>query len=97
MFKRLLERDTIATGLLLGLGAIIATAALLTLGLLVAGQPLGSHLRWYAACFVPPLLLLRYVIKLQCITITKTLIITLFLTFIPFMAYLIRSNNLLIQ
>ncbi len=97
MLKRLLERDTIATGLLLGLGAIIATAALLTLGLLVAGQPLGSHLRWYAACFVPPLLLLRYVIKLQRITITKTLIITLFLTFIPFMAYLIRSNNLLIQ
>jgi len=97
MFKRLLERDTIATGLLLGLGAIIATAVLLTLGLLVAGQPMGSHLRWYAACFVPPLLLLRYVIKLQRITITKTLIITLFLTFIPFMAYLIRSNNLLIQ
>ena len=97
MLKRLLERDTIATGLLLGLGAIIATAALLTLGLLVAGPPLGSHLRWYAACFVPPLLLLRYVIKLQRITITKTLIITLFLTFIPFMAYLIRSNNLLIQ
>ncbi len=97
MLKRLLERDTIATGILLGLGAIIATAVLLTLGLLVAGQPLGSHLRWYAACFVPPLLLLRYVIKLQRITITKTLIITLFLTFIPFMAYLIRSNNLLIQ
>ena len=97
MLKRLLERDTITTGLLLGLGSIIATAALLTLGLLVAGQPLGSHLRWYAACFVPPLLLLRYVIKLQRITITKTLIITLFLTFIPFMAYLIRSNNLLIQ
>lgn len=97
MLKRLLESDTITTGLILGLGSIAATAVLLTLGLLVFGMAPEEHLRWYAACFVPPLLLLRYVIKLQLITITKTLIITLFLTFIPFMAYLIRSNNLLIQ
>ncbi len=97
MLERLFARDTIATGLILGLGSMVLTALLLSAGLLIAGQPLGAHLRWYAACFVPPLLLMRYAVKLQHSTTTKTLIITLFLTFLPFMAYLIRSNNLPMQ
>ena len=65
MIKERLFRNTVGSGLLLGLGSMAATAALLTLGLLIAGMPLGEHLRWYAACFIPYLAFLLKSNRLQ--------------------------------
>ena len=97
MLKRLLSCDTIGTGLILGLGSTLATALLLTLGLLVFGLPPAEHLRWYATCFVPPILLLRLSVKQQHTTTTKTLMTTLFLSFIPFIILLFRTHSLQMQ
>ncbi len=94
MIKERLFRNTVGSGLLLGLGSMAATAALLTLGLLIAGLPLGEHLRWYAACFIPPILLLRHSVHLQHSTAVKTIFVTLFLTLIPYLAFLLKSNIL---
>lgn len=90
-------RDTIALGLLFGLGSMLAVALLLTLGLFLFDQPLDGHLRWYAACFVPPVLMLRHFFKNGQLTVAKTIIISLFLTFIAFMFLLFRTQSIQMQ
>ena len=75
----------------------LAAALLLTVGLMVAGEPLTEHLTWYAGCFVGPLLIMRYYIKLQKPTVTKTLMTLLFLTFIPFMILLFKTHSITLK
>lgn len=89
----LFKRDGITTGLLLSIGSEALTAALLWIGLVVAAQPVASHLRWFGICFVAPLLLLRLCAKRRDLPVaTKTIIIVLFVTFVAFMFLLFRTK-----
>ena len=82
--KHFFQQDTVAVGLVAGLGSIVLLALLLTAGLLIAGEPPMAHLSWYAGCFVAPMLIMRYYIKQQKSVVAKTLMTVLFFTFIPF-------------
>jgi hypothetical protein len=93
MFKRFFTQDTPLVGLVAGLGSILATAALITVAMLIAGDT-STHLSLYAGCFVPPLLIMRYYVKQQHITVVKTIIVSLFITFIAFMFLLFKTHSL---
>lgn len=95
--KHFLQQDTIAVGLVTGLGSIAVLALLLTGGLMIAGEPPTAHLTWYAGCFVAPLLIMRYYIKQQKATVSKTLMTVLFLTFIPFIFVLFRTHSITLK
>ena len=89
------SKDSILTGILLSLGSELAVAILLSVGLLVAHQSIVQHLSWYAACFLPPILLLRHFARTQeHPLVTKTIATVLFLSFIPFMYFLISHHIL---
>lgn len=94
MLKHFFSQDTPLVGLVAGLGSLLAGALLLSIGLLVADLSLGEHARWYAGCFVPPLLIMRYYAKLQLSTVVKTIIITLFVFFIAYMLFLFKTHSL---
>lgn len=88
-------KDNILSGVLLAIGSEVAVALLLSAGLLIAHQPIMTHISWYAGCFLPPILLLRHFAKTQQHpVVTKTIATVLFLTFIPFMYYLISHHIL---
>ena len=91
--KHFFQQDTVAVGLVAGLGSIVLLALLLTAGLMIAGEPPMAHLSWYAGCFVAPLLIMRYYIKQQKSVVAKTLMTVLFFTFIPFMFILFRTHS----
>ena len=95
--KRFFQQDTIAVGLVAGLGSIALLALLLTAGLLLAGEAPIAHLTWYAGCFVAPLLIMRYYIKQQKAVVAKTLMTVLFLTFIPFVFILFRTHSITLK
>lgn len=95
--KHFFQQDTVTVGLIAGLGSILLLALLLTGGLLVVGEAPSAHLTWYAGCFVGPLLIMRYYIKLQKPTVTKTLMTLLFVTFIPFMIVLFKTHSITLK
>ena len=95
--KRFFQQDTIAVGLVTGLGSIALLALLLTAGLLLAGEAPMAHLTWYAGCFVAPLLIMRYYIKQQKATCHQDTHRRLFLTFIPFMFVLFRTHSITLK
>lgn len=89
------KRDGIFQGIVLALGSEIVVAALLYAGLLVAGIPAETRLRWFAVCFVAPLLLLRHIAKRKNRTLTmKTIIVILFVSFVAFMFLLLKIKAL---
>lgn len=89
------KRDGILQGIVLATGTEILAAALLYAGLLVAGIPVETRLRWFAVCFVPPLLLLRHIAKHKDRTLTmKTIIVVLFVSFVAFMFLLLKTKAL---
>ncbi|MBQ6237605.1 MAG: hypothetical protein IJK07_05255 [Bacteroidales bacterium] len=95
--KTLIKKDTIGAGILLALGSEAVTALLLTVGLLLAGLPVGDHIRWYAVCFVAPLLLLRHCAKKgDTPMVTKTVIVVFFVTFIIYMYLLFRFKAIVL-
>jgi hypothetical protein len=95
--KHFLQQDTIVVGLVAGLGSIALLALLLTAGLFIAGEPPLAHLTWYAGCFVAPLLIMRYYIKMQKAIAAKTLMVLLFVTFIVFMFILFRTHSITLK
>lgn len=94
MLNRFFTQDTLLVGLVVGLGTLLITSLLLSAGLLIAGEPLETHLRWYGGVFIVLLLLLRYYVKLQKATVIKTLIVILFLSFIVFMYLLFSTHSI---
>lgn len=91
--KKFFHQDKVSVGIIAGLGSELLLAALLTIGLLIAGEAPADHIRWYAGVFIAPLLLLRYYPKQkQWLHITRTLIVVLFVTFIAFMFYLLKAH-----
>ncbi len=94
MLKEFFQKDSIATGLLTGLGSLLLMALLLTAGILIADESVDAHLSWYAGCFIPPLLIMRFYIKLQKTVTVKTIMVLLFVTFIPFILFLFKTHSL---
>ena len=94
MIKQFFHQDKISVGLTVGLGSMALTALLLTIGLLIAKEPVAIHLRWYGAIFIPLILIARYYVKQQLSTVTKTLFTLLFVFFIAFMVLLFSTHNI---
>ncbi len=84
--KTLLNRDSIAVGIIGTLLSELLCAVVVWLILLIFNLPLYEHLRWFAAAFVPPALLLRYYAhQKEYPTTLKAVIVTLFVTVVTFM------------
>ena len=94
MTRQFFHQDKISVGLLVGLGSMAITALLLTVGLLVAEEPINAHMRWYGAIFIPPILLIRYYVKQRLSVVTKTLFVVFFLFFIAFMILLFSTHQI---
>ena len=87
-----LKQDKPVTGIVVTIASEVIVAVLLWVGLLIAGINPLEHLRWFGACFIPPILFLRYYAKKkEQPTVTKTIIITIFVTFLVFM-FLVRNE-----
>ena len=93
--RHFFTQDKIAVGLVAGLGSEMLLCLLLAAGLLLAGEDLASHIRWFGGMFIPPILILRaYARTRQHPIVTKTLATILFVTFVAFMYYLLSSHSL---
>ena len=88
MDRQFFLQDKTSVGIIVGIGAMAVTALLLTAGLLVVGEPIMAHLRWYGGIFIPLVFIIRYYVKQQLSLVTKTLFIIFFLFFIAFMILL---------
>ena len=95
--KKFFQQDKISTGLVVGLGTLVLCLLMLTVGLLLAGEAPMEHLRWYGGSFIVLILLLRIYVKLQKATVTKTLIVILFLSFIAFIYLLFQTHSLVLK
>ena len=85
-------------GLVAGLGSELLFCLLLAAGLLVTGQGLLDHIRWFGGMFIPILLILRaYAKSRQHLTVTKTLIVVFFVTFVAFMFYILSTHTLTLK
>ena len=94
MIKKFFHQDKVSVGLTVGLGSMAITALLLTIGLLIAKEPVATHLRWYGAIFIPLILLARYYVKQHLGIVTKTLFALLFVFFIAFMILLFSTHSI---
>ena len=95
--KKLLDKNSLPLGAIATLLSELLCALLLWLILLVAGIPVTEHLRWFAVAFVPPALLLRYYAHRKDFPDTlKAVIVTLFITVVLFMWWMLKYQHLTI-
>lgn len=93
--KGFFKQDSVFLGLLLTLGSELLTAALLWAGLYIAGEPIETHMRWFAVSFVIPIFILRYFARKKSHpVVTKTIIISIFVSFVAFMFLLFKTNSI---
>lgn len=96
--KRFFSQDKITVGLVAGLGSELLFCLLLAGALLLAGESIADHIRWFGGMFIPILLILRaYAKSRQHLTVTKTLIVLFFVTFVAFMFYLLSAHILVLK
>ena len=96
--KKFFSQDKVAVGLVAGLGSELGFVLVLTVGLLIAGEAVGDHLRWYGGMFIPLILVLRHYAKSQqYLHVVKTLIVVFFVTFLAFIFYMLRSRTIVFQ
>ncbi|MBR1833946.1 MAG: hypothetical protein IJ785_00320 [Bacteroidales bacterium] len=89
--KRLLNKDSVALGIIAALLSELLCAVIVWLVLLCIHYPVLEHLRYFAVCFIPPALLLRYYAHLKaCPATLKAVIVTLFVTVVLFMWAMLR-------
>lgn len=70
-----------------------AVALLVGIGLVIVKEPIFGNIKWFATIFIIPILLLRHYAKQQANpALTKSMIVTLFLTFIVFFACMVKTN-----
>ena len=96
--KKFFAQDKIIVGLVAGLGAELGFCLALALGLMIAGEPLMAHVRWFGGMFIPLILVLHHYAKgRNQLRVTKTLIVVFFVTFLAFMIYLLKTKALVLQ
>lgn len=95
--KHFFKQDTILVGIIAGLGSELLFCLLLAAGLISTGNwpPVASHIRWFGGMFIPILLILRAYAKThRHLSVTRTLIVIFFITFVAFMFYLLSTRIL---
>lgn len=96
--KKFFAQDKVIVGIVAGLGAEIGFCVALAVGLLVAGEPLSVHIRWFGGMFFPLILVLHHYAKKRTqLQVTKALIVVFFITFLAFMFYLFKTKTLVLQ
>ena len=97
MLKKFFSQDRPLVGIVAGLGAEAGFCIALAIGLLIAGEPIGAHIRWFGGMFIPLILVLHhYARKREQLKVTKTLIVVLFVTFLVFMIYILKARILVL-
>lgn len=92
------KQDTVWVGLVAGLGSLLAGGLLVAAVFAVVGIDWEEHARWFAFAFIPTLLILRtYAKRKEQLTVTRTLITVLFVTFLAFMVFLIKNHLLIVK
>lgn len=88
---KIIDRNSIAVGIIATLLSEVLCALLIFLILLIPAIGMDGHIRWFAAAFVPPLLLVRHYAKaIEYPMALKASITTLFLTFVSFMWVMLK-------
>ena len=96
--KKFINQDRIAVGIVAGLGSELGFIVVLAIGLLIAGEPIANHLRWFGGMFIPLILVLRHYAKgREHLHVVKTLIVVFFITFLAFIAYMLKANIITFQ
>lgn len=96
--KHFFAQDKIIVGLVAGLGSEMLFCLLLALGLQLAGEGYTEHIRWFGGMFIPLILILRaYAKDRQHPTVSKTLAVILFVSFVAFMYYLFSTHTLVLK
>lgn len=94
--KKFFSQDTVWVGLVVGLGSLLLSGLIVTTVFMATGLSWEEHARWFGISYIPLLLILRtYAKRKEQLTVTRTLITVLFVTFLAFMVFLIK-NHLLI-
>ena len=96
--KDFFAQDKPVVGIVAGLGAEVGFCVALAAGLLIAGEPIGEHMRWFGGMFIPVILLLHhYAKRREQLRVTKTIIILFFVTFLAFVIYLFKARLIVLQ
>ena len=96
--KKFFTQDKVLTGIVAGLGSELGFVLVLAAGLLIAGEPVGNHLRWFGGMFIPLILVLRHYAKgREHLRVVKTLIVVFFVTFLAFIAYMLKVRIIVFQ
>ncbi len=96
--KKFFAQDKILTGLVAGLCSEFGFIIVLAVVLLIAGEPIGSHIRWFGGMFIPLILVLRHYAKgREHLRVVKTLIVVFFVTFLAFITYMIKARIIVFQ
>lgn len=96
--RRFFTQDKVIVGLVAGLGSELLFVLLLAAVLQLTSLGIADHTRWFGGAFIPILLILRaYAKTKQHLTVTRTLIIIFFLTFVAFMYYLLSAHILVLK
>ena len=96
--KKFFAQDKPIVGIVAGLGSEVAFCIALTIGLLIAGEPVMAHVRWFGGMFIPLILVLHHYAKGRTqLRVTKTLIVILFVTFLAFMILIFKTKALVLQ
>lgn len=91
--KRFWQKDTLWTGIAAVVLSEILVGVLLGTGLKLAGESLYGHARWFVVMFVAALLVMRaYMKKKEYLNATKGAICAMFVTFVAFMTWLLKSH-----
>ncbi|MBR1792612.1 MAG: hypothetical protein IJ764_03125 [Bacteroidales bacterium] len=93
--KEFFQQDKTIIGVIAVIIAELIFIGLLSVVCLVTGTPPFTHPRWYAGAALPALLIVRaYAKHKDALSATKGAIITLFVTFVAFLMYLIKNKLL---
>ena len=57
--KKFFAQDKTIVGIVAGLGSELGFCLALAIGLLVAGEPIMAHVRWFGGMFIPLILVLH--------------------------------------
>lgn len=93
MIKRFFHQDSIAVGIIATLGSELIGIGIIIAVMAIAHLSIMEHLQWFAVAFIPTLFVMRHYMKLkEYLVTTKSIIITIFITFIAFMFFMLRHN-----
>ena len=97
MLKKFFSQDRPLVGIVAGLGSEAGFCIALIAGLMIAGEPIAAHIRWFGGMFIPLILVLHHYARgRKQLKVTKTLIVVLFVTFLAFMIYIINARILVL-